>query len=130
MSRRGATLVELLVAFAILMVASTLATAVAVTYIRTHQSQKHLTQAMSIAQSKVEDLLVLYPTDPQLRGMNGPEYYDETGTPSDSLADYRVQWTGRPHDVLDGVVELQVIVNWTERRRTRRFVLDTARTGR
>jgi len=120
--------VEVLIAFAILLVMSTAATAAVLSYIKTHEAQSALTQAMAIAEGKVEDLLVLYPSDAQLNGSHGPEYYDESGAPSDSLADYQVLWSAQAHDI-EGIVALKVSVSWREGPVRRTFRLETLREG-
>ncbi|GEM_PF-2997351 len=129
MRRRGATLVELLIAFGVLAATSTMTTSAVLSYLSAGEGQKHLTHAMGIAQSKVEDLLVLYADDPLLDGAHGPERYDAAGAPTDSTDAYQVSWTGRPHPGLDGLLVLEVSVTWTEGLGQRSFAIETARTG-
>ena len=129
MSRRGGTFVELLIAFGVLAATSTVATSAAVSYLHAGASQQHLTHAMGLTRSKLEDLLVLYASDPQLQGAHGPEYFDASGAPSSSEDDYAVSWTGRAHPTLDGIVVLEVTVSWSEGRMRRSFGVETARTG-
>lgn len=127
--RRGATFVELLIAFGMLAATSTMATSAVVSYLKAGQGQQHLTHALGISQSKVEDLLVLYADDEQLVGAHGPEHYDAGGAPTEEADAYAVTWTGRAHDSLDGIVVLEVTVAWTEGRVGRSFTVETARTG-
>jgi Tfp pilus assembly protein PilV len=128
-NRRGASLVEVLIAFAILLITSVAATTAMGSFIRTSQTQKTLTQAMAVAESKLEDLLVLYSSDAQLNGAHGPEYYDDAGAPGDSGSEFQVLWVGQAHDTLTGIVSLTVTVSWLDGTLRRKFVLETLRSG-
>ncbi len=96
----------------------------------TYQHQRLMTQALQIAEGRLEEILILYADDPLLaHGMThtGPGF-DRKGRPVSSAPLFTTSWTVTGGVPIAGTRRVDVVVTWTERGETRTFSLRTVRT--
>ena len=129
-SRAGFTLSEVLVALAVLMVGAAVIASVTFTATELYQKRRHFAQAILVAEAKMEGLLVMDPESADIAvGEHGPEYFDPSGEPERRDGLFEATWSVSEHPVGMSMVDLRVVVTWTEEGHRQFVTLDTVREG-
>lgn len=128
--RAGFTLMEVLVALAVLLVGAAVIVSVATTASEMYQQRRHFTQAILVAEAKMEGLLVLEPESTELSvGEHGPERVDIRGEPAPDGGLFSTTWTVSAHEVELSMVDVRVVVTWSEEGHRQYVTLDSIREG-
>lgn len=110
---RGFTLIEVMVAGAIGLVAMAGTTAALASNSTVHETQIQKTTALSVAENQMEDLLVRLRTDTDLQtGTWGPRYYNGKGIVTSSPSFFTVTWTVEENQPLPNVRRIKVKAAW------------------
>jgi len=130
-TRQGLSLLEVLIALTILLVGVTVGVMGTRAATRTFSHQKHLTEAMSLCEARLEDFLLLYPDSADLQvGAHGPEHYNRQGHETGSADVYSLTWNVTSHATLAEMVNIKVQVTWNDDKGLSRFIfLETMREG-
>lgn len=116
--QRGFSLLEVMVASAFFVTAMAGFSSVLSTMSDLHAHQRHSGYALQLADSKLEDLLLRYRGDPEIRA----------GATHTQIVDgYTLRWTTHGNTPFVGVRTLEVSVSWPERTRTGSLTLKTVR---
>jgi Prokaryotic N-terminal methylation motif len=127
---RGFSMLEVLISGAVLLIAITGYVQLFRQVEMTYQHQRLMTQALHVAEARVEELLILYADDPWLApGIThaGPGF-DRTGKPVSASPTFTTSWIVTGGVPLPGTRKVEVTVTWQERGETRTFTLSTVRT--
>ena len=112
---RGLSLLELMLAMSILATVLVAFISTATTVMQLFHHQRHMTQAIAVADMTTEELLLLDASDDALTGGLHSRLYDRTGRPATaSTAFFTARWTVSAYDPVPGIRRLAVEVRWTE----------------
>jgi len=143
-TKRGFSLIEVLISSAILLVGITGLVMGVHIAIGQHAHNRKLAQALIVAEKRTEALLLLFPTSAELRDGRHPasgfEFYSDTGQPLPLPADtdpkdllgFRLFYTVTPSAISEGEdpiigLRLELTIAWHETLGERNLVLRTAR---
>ncbi len=142
MTRRGFSLIEVMIASAIFGVGLAAVFSSFSTAAVQFEHQRHTTYALHLAEARLEELLLRLPSDSELKlGTTfGPVWYDQRGFPSSSSCPtsttglppaspecrYRVTWVSRAGGIA-AIREVTVTAAWNEREAERSLALLTQR---
>ena len=125
---RGFTLLEVMVAGAIGLVAMAGTTAALASNSTVHETQVQKTTALSVAENQMEDLLVRLRTDTDLQtGTWGPRYYTGKGIVSSAPSFFTVTWTIEENQPLPNVRRIRVKAAWNNAGGSQKIELVTER---
>lgn len=112
---RGFSLIEVMISASLLLVGLAGSLAAISTYQKNVAHQRHLTQGIHIAETAMEQMLLVYPSDPLLTdGDHGPQSYDEVGHHVASGGKYNAYWSVESGIPIPGMRKLSVRVEWME----------------
>jgi prepilin-type N-terminal cleavage/methylation domain-containing protein len=138
--QEGYTLVEILIAIAILAFGLLAVATMQVTAIKTNAIASGISQGLTLGQTKVEELMNLSYTHLDLKDLDGDGEddgknfgLDDTGGDSDHSTPgtdgpYTVYWNVAINVPVTDSKTIRVIVTWTERGRDKRIALDFVKT--
>lgn len=110
---KGFTLLETLISSALLVMAITGVVSAFSGISRSFEHQRHMTQAMALAESQLESLLQRYQSHVDLTNIVHPTlHFDREGKQQASASVYAVNWTVTPTPF--GMRRVKVTVSWTE----------------
>lgn len=117
MRSRGFTLIETMVAGAVLAIALSALVLVLGSSATSMGHHRRMTQALALGEQVTEELLAVYNTDPWVEvDTTHSRGFDERGDPNGTATGhYTVVWVVSAHPTVSGVVELDVRVVWDER---------------
>ena len=128
---RGFTLVESMIASAVLAAGAAAMLTSYFTLMGIAEHQRRLSAAVHVTKGKVEELIAARPPSTLLLAGSGPVFVDALGLPSGSTLNgknYRVDWSF-VHDVpVDGQMRIDIVTSWLERGRIRTTRFSTGRS--
>ena len=125
-NQSGFTLIEIMIAMVVFSIGLLGVAAMQIAAVKGNSSSNGLTEAATIAQNKMEELMILdnYQTDPDLT--NGPHVLPGTVSGATSIS-YNISWniTDNTPPPATTLKTISVTVNWNQGGRTRQVVLDS-----
>lgn len=127
-SPRGFTLIEVMVASAILLVGIAAVVSALSISTRTAAHQRHVTQALHVTENLMEGLLLANAGHATLdTGDHGPRWFNDVGEETDAASTYEVRWSVEANKPIEGMKRLTVTTRWKEEARERAVSLTTDR---
>ena len=137
LQEKGYTLVEILIAIAILAFGLMAVATMQVTAIKTNASASGISQGMTLGQAKVEELMNLSYDHPDLSDTDGDgtaglnhtlEADDSDNDPPETHGRYTIYWNVAVNEPVTDSKTIRIIVTWTEKGRNKRIALDFIKT--
>lgn len=128
LSRQGFTLIEVMVAAAIFAIGTSASLAGISTAYKQYAHQRHMTNAINVAEGVMESLLLAYGTDARIGvGSHGPLYFSEEGVQTASPSAYQVTWAVIADQPIAGMRQIDTRVGWIEPAGRRSIAFTTVR---
>ena len=134
----GYTLVEILIAIAILAFGLMAVATMQVTAIKSNAIASGISQGLTLGQAKVEELMNLSYDHPDLSDTDGDataglnhtvEGDDSYNDPPETHGRYTIYWNVAVNEPVTDSKTIRVIVTWTEKGRNKRIALDFVKTS-
>lgn len=124
----GFTLIEVMISSSILLIGLAAVVSGMAAYTKVQEHQRHMTQAIHIAESAMEEIILAYPSDDDLLvGGHGPIHYDSLGHEVAGSGTYQVTWAVADASPIPGIKRVDVTVTWNEGTGVKTYALTTWR---